>query len=205
VKRRILFVDDEPNVLSGLRRMLRSMREEWDFEFAGSGREALEVMQRTAVEVIVTDMRMPGMDGSQLLDEVLQRHPQVVRIVLSGQSDTETVLRSVRPTHQFLSKPCDAETLKATVARACALRDLMAEPSLKDLVSRISTLPSMPSLYLEVVKELRCRHDRKDPTTCQLRLLRTAESCRVTGAGRHLARAGYDQDARTYRARILSV
>jgi CheY-like chemotaxis protein len=63
VKMRILFVDDEPNILQGLQRMLRGMRQEWDMAFASGGEEALDVMSKSGFDVVVTDMRMPGMNG----------------------------------------------------------------------------------------------------------------------------------------------
>lgn len=153
-KRRVLFVDDEPRVLDGLRRMLYPMRHEWEMAFATSGREALEILAQEPFDVIVTDMRMPGMGGVDLLQEVMRRHPNVVRIVLSGQAEREAIARAVGPAHQFLSKPCDAETLRSTLARACALGDLLADKRLKQLVSRMETLPSLPSLYCEIMREL---------------------------------------------------
>jgi HD-like signal output (HDOD) protein/ActR/RegA family two-component response regulator len=151
---RILFVDDEPKVLDGLKRMLHGMRREWEMAFANSGREALEMLRSRPFDVLISDMRMPGMDGYQLLDKVRQLHPQVVRIILSGYSDREIILRSVRSAHQFLAKPCEAEVLKATVARACALRDLLKDGSLIELISGIDSLPSLPALYAKVVDEL---------------------------------------------------
>src|SRR5262245_37814840 len=99
--KKILFVDDEPNVLQGLERMLRSMRHEWEMQFAMSGPAALERLAEQTFDVIVSDMRMPGMTGAQLLTEVSQRHPHIVRIILSGQADQEDILRSVGPTHQY--------------------------------------------------------------------------------------------------------
>jgi putative nucleotidyltransferase with HDIG domain len=152
--KRILFVDDESMVLDGLRRMLRPMRKEWEMEFAESGHEALKILAGRQFDVIVTDMRMPGMDGCQLLNHVKELHPQVVRIVLSGQSDMEMVLRSVGPAHQFLSKPCDAELLKTTVARVCSSRNLLEDEALVRVVSGIDSLPSMPKLYSEVMDEV---------------------------------------------------
>jgi HD-like signal output (HDOD) protein len=152
--KRIVFVDDEPNVLDGLRRMLRSFRHEWSMEFAASGGEALALLAQAACDVLVTDMRMPGMDGAELLGEVRTRYPNVVRIVLSGQGDRDAVLRSVHVTHQYLAKPCDPQTLKATVLRACALRDLLAHPPLQALISRLQLIPSLPSLYAELEREL---------------------------------------------------
>jgi len=154
-KKRILFVDDEPRLLEGLQRTLRSMRQEWEMRFAGSGQEALEYLSKEPVDVIVSDMLMPGMDGAQLLIEVMKRHPQIARIVLSGHSEEETILKSVRPAHQYLAKPCDAETLKSLLMSACALRDLLAEESIKRIVSSMDSIPSLPSLYAEIIEELR--------------------------------------------------
>jgi HD-like signal output (HDOD) protein/ActR/RegA family two-component response regulator len=152
--KRILFVDDEPMVLDGLRRMLRGMRKEWEMEFAESGPEALRILDNKQFNVIVTDMRMPGMDGYQLLNFVKDRHPQVVRIILSGHSDREMVLTSIGPIHQFLAKPCDAETLKATVTRVSSMRDLLEDEALIRVVSGIESLPSLPKLYCEVMDEV---------------------------------------------------
>lgn len=124
-QRRILFVDDEPMVLSGLQRMLRPMREQWDMEFANSGAEALAVLDKAPFDAIVSDMRMPVMNGAQLLAEVAQRHSQTVRFILSGQADQDLILQCVGTAHQFLSKPCEPETLKTAVSRTFAVDDLL--------------------------------------------------------------------------------
>jgi len=155
LQRRILFVDDEPRVLTSIRRMLHGLRTEWHMQFAESGPEALSMLAEAPCDVIVTDMRMPGMDGVQLLTEVKNTYPHMVRIVLSGHSDKEMIFKSVRPAHQYLSKPCDAEVLKSAVSRASALRDLLAQESLKSVVSNLDSLPSLPSLYAEIMDELR--------------------------------------------------
>ncbi|NLH50424.1 MAG: HDOD domain-containing protein [Myxococcales bacterium] len=152
--KRILFVDDEPNVLQGLSRLLRPMRQEWKMEFAGSGAAALEIMEREPCDVVISDMRMPGMSGAELLDEVRRRYPQTVRIVLSGQTDKSDIVRSVDPVHQYLAKPCDAELLVETVNRAFALRGLLATEPLKRLVSQMESLPSLPTLYHQLMHEL---------------------------------------------------
>ena len=152
--KKILFVDDEPKVLSGLRRMLRSLRHEWDMVFVESGPEALSRLAAASFDVVVTDMRMPGMDGAQLLGHVVKRHPSVVRIILSGQCERSAVLKCVGPAHQFLTKPCDSETLKSTVARACRLRDHLPDEGTKRAVSCIQSLPSQPSLYNELTVEV---------------------------------------------------
>ncbi len=153
-KKRILFVDDEPRILSGLRRMLRPMRHEWEMSFAGGGQEALDFLSREPFDVIVTDIRMPGMDGVELLKEVRKQHPKIVRIGLSGSADREAIIGAVGLTHQYLAKPCDAETLKSTLTRACARSDLLADDRLKRLISQMGSLPSLPSLYHEMLEEV---------------------------------------------------
>lgn len=151
----ILFVDDEPAVLDGLRRMLRSMRHEWQTTFVTSGAQALDLLDREPIDVIITDMRMPDMDGAQLLDEVMRRHSEVVRIILSGQVDRESALRALRPTHQYLSKPCEEQALKATISRALMLRQWSLGPTIKHAVASVSALPHLPSLYTKLTDELR--------------------------------------------------
>lgn len=152
--KKILFVDDEPNILEGLSRMLFPMRHTWGMAFAGSGEEALKRMANEPVDVIVTDMRMPGMDGASLLQRVMEDYPHTIRFVLSGQSDRETILRSVGPAHQFLAKPCNAEILKSSIERAFALRDLLGSKSIQNFVAHINSIPAMPELYRRLRLEL---------------------------------------------------
>jgi len=154
VSKRILFVDDEPMVLSGLQRSLRSMREEWDMVFVASGPQALQLMEQQPFDIIVTDMRMPVMTGAELLEQVKRRFPQCFRIILSGQADQESILRAVDPTHQYLAKPCDTAELKKRLTRAFAVRGLLKNEELQAMVSRLQALPSLPTLYLEVTQEL---------------------------------------------------
>ena len=153
-KRQVLFVDDEQLVLKGLQRMLHSMRHEWNMHFVTSGQAAMDIIDRHPIDAVVTDMQMPGMDGVQLLAEIMKRHPVIVRIILSGQLDQEMILKTVRSAHQHLAKPCDADLLKSTLAQAFALRDILVDDNLQKLVSRIESLPSLPSLYLEIMEEL---------------------------------------------------
>ena len=109
MSKRILFVDDEENILQGLRRLLRPLRKEWEMRFASDGHTALKMLEESPCDVLVSDMRMPGMNGVRLLEEVRARYPDTIRIVLSGQADRETTLAAVGPAHQYLNKPCDAE------------------------------------------------------------------------------------------------
>lgn len=154
MKKQILFVDDDPKILSGLRRMLRSQRTEWEIYFSGNGYDALELLNKKEIDVIVSDMKMPGMDGIRLLKEVKKHFPHVARIALSGQMDEKMILESTRVVHQFLTKPCDAQLLKQTVHRSCMLRDILKDTQLRQLVTQLELIPSLPSVYLEISREL---------------------------------------------------
>ncbi len=154
MKRRILFVDNDPNVLHGLKRMLRPMRHEWNMVFTENGEDALDHLSKGPFDVVVTDIKMPGIDGVRLLTEIMKRHPQIVRIVLSAQLDEQLIMKSTRVSHQYLYKPCDSETLKSTIAGACALHRQLMNDSFKRVVSKIDSLPSLPSLYAEIMGEL---------------------------------------------------
>lgn len=149
--KRILFVDDEPKILQGLQRMLRSHRKVWEMEFVESAEAALATMERSEFDVVVTDMRMPGMDGAALLEAVRERHPGTARIILSGYSDMEAAMRSVRVSHQFLSKPCDADELRAAVDRLCDLEALLNDEALRDTLGSIGELPVPPRTYQRLV------------------------------------------------------
>jgi HD-like signal output (HDOD) protein len=100
-------------------------------------------------------MRMPGMDGAQLLNEVMARYPDMVRIILTGQSSPKTTMKCARSAHQFLSKPCNADLVKSTIDRACALREFLANDALKGVISQMESLPTVPSVYTELMEELR--------------------------------------------------
>jgi HD-like signal output (HDOD) protein len=146
----ILFVDDESNILLGLKRMLHSMRKEMDFYFVEGGKEALELLAEREINVIVSDMRMPGMDGATLLTSVMEKYPQIIRIMLTGHADDQSILRSIPVVHQFLAKPSDPITLKEILSRACALQELISSKQLKTLVAGLGTLPSLPEVYAEL-------------------------------------------------------
>lgn len=154
VARTVLFVDDEPKVLHGLERMLRPLRHEWTMYFAASGREALDVLGREHVDVLVTDMRMPEMNGAELMQHVVQRHPSVIRIALSGHAERDVVIRAVHLAHQYLSKPCDGDLIKDKLGQAMRLQRLMRCPRLQSTLAGVTSLRIMPTIYAEITAEL---------------------------------------------------
>jgi HD-like signal output (HDOD) protein len=157
-KKKILFVDDEGNLLQGLERMLRGKAELWDMDFASSGPEALMKLESEAFDMVVSDMQMPGMDGVQLLNKVKHLYPHVIRFILSGHADREMIIRSVGPTHQFLAKPCDYEMLTEAISKAFGLQDFLYNGSATSVVDDASTLPTLPELY-QKLRQLLCSPD----------------------------------------------
>src|SRR5262245_29116520 len=133
--KRVLFVNDEPQVLDDALRF-RGSAVEWEFELARDGVDALARIGRQPYDVVVSDTCLKGMDGVKLMNEVMKRTPATVRIMLSNQQ--LQFLRSVGPAHQFLSKPCPPALLLSTIDKACALRELISDPQLQAIVSRVT-------------------------------------------------------------------
>jgi len=144
---KILFVDDEPNVLQATRRATRDMRHEWDIRFAEDADRAMAMLDEEMFDVVVTDMRMPGTDGAELLRLVRSCSPSTARIVLSGFAEEEAVFRSTRVAHQFLSKPCDVDLLKRTIAEIRAAQEAVPSARIRDLIGSVEQLPALGEVY----------------------------------------------------------
>lgn len=148
---RVLFVDDEPNVLAGLRRMLYPQAQQgWTMHFADSGEEALALMAAEPIDVIVSDMRMPGMDGAALLAAVREHYPATARLVLSGHADLGAIIAGIGPAQQFLAKPCEADRLINAVTRMLGAQALITDDRLRRVVGEIESLPKPPALYQDM-------------------------------------------------------
>lgn len=155
-KKRVLFVDDEENVLHGLKVMLHTMRNEWHMTFAQGGEKALEAIAAAEqpFEVVVTDMHMPGMHGNVLLQKVMEVSPQSVRFILSGNLNSETLAKAGAVAHQIVGKPCDPHHLRALLTRAFALENRLPECPLKDTLFQMCGLPSVPLVYWDLQNEM---------------------------------------------------
>lgn len=150
----IIFVDDELNIIRGLKRSLYSLKNNWNMIFCQSGQEALEVMAKQPIDIIVSDMRMPGMDGAELLDTVRKLYPDTIRVVLSGYADKDCVFRTVGPAHVYLAKPCDVKTVQETLSRPLALRKVLFGNDLRQILGGMTHLPSVPEIFSQLQTEL---------------------------------------------------
>lgn len=158
-RKRIVFVDDEPGLLAGMQNLLRKDRQRWEVLLADGGGAALAILAGSPVDVIISDMRMPGMDGAELLTRVKEQFPGIVRIILSGHAEPESLLRALPVAHQFLVKPCDGTTLRNVIERACGFRDLLSDEALRSVVGKIGDLPSMPGIYWEMARMVGLEND----------------------------------------------
>lgn len=150
----IVLVDDDPGMGERLRRVLKPLEPDWRMVTVASAQAALDTLAADRCDVIMTDMHMPGKTGVQLLEEVRAGYPHVVRILLMDQTDQEGMSRAVGSAHQCLSKSSPVEIFKSTVTRACAIQELLTNSTLLELVGGMHTLPSLPTLYREVMQEL---------------------------------------------------
>ncbi len=122
---RLLLVDDEPNILSALRRVFQ--RENYELLFASNGNEALRIIEKQPVELIMTDFMMPGMNGSELLREVRERWPNTIRIMLTGHANTDAVMGSIKEgaVYRFILKPWNDDDIRLTIALALEQYELI--------------------------------------------------------------------------------
>ena len=153
-KLRILFVDDEKNLLDGLQVLLRRHRRNWDMTFALGGKKALEILKSASFDLVITDLRMPEIDGITLLAAIKEKYPQTIRIILSGTMEVDSTLQAVAVTHQFLSKPCNADTLQRVIERINTLIDFNENKldRICQMIGRMNKLPSVPTVYAQLLK-----------------------------------------------------
>lgn len=146
----ILFVDDDANILRGFRRRLHSSRPNWTLHFAHSGAEALKLAVGLKLDVIISDIQMPGMDGIAMLEKLQETHPDAVRIILTGHTDNTSYLRTIGPAHQFLTKPCENQVLIECIDNALGLHQLLQNREMRTLVASAKSLASPPDTYLRL-------------------------------------------------------
>jgi len=150
----VYFVDDERSILDGLRRSLRRLRSSWRFEFHTSGERAVQRMQELRPDVVVSDMRMPGMDGAELLTRVRREFPDTIRLVLSGHAEFDALSRVMRSAHQVLSKPCEPDQIAKVLDNALVLCERFQDRGISSAVSGLGSLPSIPAVLNELMEAL---------------------------------------------------
>lgn len=152
--KRVLFVDDEPRVLQGIRAGLYARRKDWDMRFIEGGAQAIEMMKQEHFDVLVTDLRMPGVDGTALLARARADSPDTIRLVLSGYVDDDQSQRLVSLAHRYLNKPCELRKLEDCIDRCLKTQSLIQSEELRAQLGSIGTLPPMPSTFAALQRAL---------------------------------------------------
>ncbi|NDV22716.1 response regulator [Desulfovibrio sp. JC022] len=151
---RILFVDDNQNTLDSFKAVMHGLRREWKSRFAPTAQDALQMISQETFDVVITDMKISGTGGCALLKKIEEIQPDTIRVVLSGHSDMQLLLKSAKYAHQFISKPCNTEILISTIRRMLELRHILSDPNVRGIVTSLATLPVLPDLYIEITNEL---------------------------------------------------
>jgi len=155
---RVMLVDDDPFVTRGLARNLEAIDETMDVILMPGVSEALAAMEKGSVDVLVTDLCMPGQDGTALLREARERYPCMLRFVLSGEAKQEQVLNASLLAHRYLSKPCDAEMLRQVIMESIQSFRRIQNPAVAAVVSRLVELPARKHTLVELMRLLGDEH-----------------------------------------------
>lgn len=147
----VMFIDDDIAALARLEQLVKSTVPEWSARFFAKATDALESCRTDgAPDAIITDLRMPEMDGASLLEAAKREFPNAIRMVFSDYDDLPVALRSVPVAHQFLASPLDVTTVYELVNRDVELQRRINDPNLQRLVSSIDVLPSPPASVIEI-------------------------------------------------------
>jgi HD-like signal output (HDOD) protein/CheY-like chemotaxis protein len=162
---KILFVDDEARVLEGLERsMMMAADDDWELSFVEGGAAALARLRVEEFDAVVTDMRMPGVDGAEVLRQLMELAPVSARIVLSGQMEDASTVSAFERAHQIISKPCNAEQLVEVLRSAVRHRPLLDLDPFRRAVLAADRLPVAPTIYCEIEAAL----GGADPSIAQI-------------------------------------
>jgi len=114
-RNRILFVDDSPNVLEGIRRMLYGFDRVWELRYAGGGPEAVALVTEAPFDIVVTDLQMPGMDGAALILRIQALQPATRCVVMCGDAETPEAKAMACQGFPILEKPCDGDQIRSII------------------------------------------------------------------------------------------
>jgi HD-like signal output (HDOD) protein len=145
---KVMFVDDEIMILNGFKRSF--FKNKWKIYLANSGDKALAMLEKQPVDFIISDMRMPGMNGAEFLEKISILYPQTVRLVLSGYSDEEAAKRATFVAHQWFSKPCNPKVLEKSINHIADIRNSLPNRTVQNTVGQIKSLPTPPKVFVRL-------------------------------------------------------
>jgi putative nucleotidyltransferase with HDIG domain len=154
MRSRILFVDDEPLMREFYAMVGSILGPEYEVFTAPGGKEGLEFLENTPVDIVVSDLVMPEMNGQEFMTAVSHDHPESMRIVISAHEDQLTVAQCLMFGHRYFSKPFDLKGLAAVLKRICHLKHQVGSEKLKRVISGLGAIPTPPRIYLHLTEAL---------------------------------------------------
>jgi putative nucleotidyltransferase with HDIG domain len=154
MKSRILFVDDEPLMREFYGMVGSILGNDYEVFTASGGKEGLTFLNETPVDIVVSDLVMPEMNGHEFMTEVAREHPESMRIVISAHDDQLTVAQCLMFGHRYFNKPFDLKNLALILKRICHLKHQVGGEKLKRVISGLGALPTPPRLYLQLTEAL---------------------------------------------------
>ncbi len=181
--KKILFVDDEKQILRALKRLF--INSKYDVYFSDNAEDALEILDDNIIDLLITDIRMPEVDGIELLKRVKKKSPLTLRVALSGYTDNKKIYSALEDNlvKHYIFKPWDNKELLTTIDRLFELEDTLRDKHLLNLINNLDELPTVPDLYAELCRMVEENADieaiakklEEDPSIAS-KLLRVANS-----------------------------
>ncbi|MBK7863768.1 MAG: HDOD domain-containing protein [Archangiaceae bacterium] len=153
--KRILFVDDHRALLTALRHALRPQRARWEMEFVADGNAALAAMAQRPFDVVVSDLKLPDIDGVRLLDQVRAQYPTTARVMLCAVAGPEDVVRAAPVVHRMLPKPFPVPRLESELEQSLETQAHLQDQAMRALIGRIGDIPVVPAIYVELCEASR--------------------------------------------------
>ncbi len=150
----VLFVDEEKNVLSGMKRTLRSYAKECNLFFTSNSDEALRILEQNKIEVVVSELAVTTKEQEPFLKVVKEKYPSIIRIIFTDEVEKAKLMDALGYANYFLNKPFKTEELKLKIEHGFYVQSILEDPTLKEVISKVETLPSMPNIYLQINEEL---------------------------------------------------
>ena len=147
----ILFVDSDPTALAALKEALEGQETGWNATFVTSAQAALNLLSNRWFDVIFTELRLPGMDGAQLLEHVKLHHPSIIRVLLAEPLEDAHLDRAISVAQRFVAKPWDMQTLVANLESVLGAWPRTDNPLVRTIVGRLTALPSSSTTYPRLV------------------------------------------------------